>query len=142
MEDTPSNLLRKFNCDLLEDVVLNLCRKDEKGVANQGNNANSSSMFEEGTQAQLEFKYNWKREMTSGNFIANHEEAMEGTFRFKGVEVDCDLNENLRRKEEIAKKANESSLSSKMRNHPLYEHYQKIRGLTTVIMLTFIRHPL
>lgn len=51
-EDTPSNLLTNYDCKLLEDVVLKLCRYDQKKRSQSKQTANSTNE----TQFQESFR--------------------------------------------------------------------------------------
>lgn len=42
VEDSPQSLLQQYDCDLLEQVVLKLCRKDEKVLMNSNNSSINS----------------------------------------------------------------------------------------------------
>lgn len=132
VEDTPTRLLHNFQCDLLEDVVLHLCRQSESSLKNVSN-----SISDGDTGNKVTFTSSWKQDVSS-SVVLNDDELMDGIFR-KAVGFDCELSQNLRRKEEDI---NDDSFFSQLRYHPLYKSFQRIRGLTTVIMLTFMRHPM
>ncbi|CAL8123150.1 unnamed protein product [Orchesella dallaii] len=128
VEDTPTVLLNTFKCELLEDVVLKLCRADESNIKKLSNNQANS----EGNK--VVFKANWKQDVSG---VVNQDE-MNGIFR-KAVGFDCEISENLKRRE-LTRRS--SSILLRLRTNPLYHSFQKIQGFSTVMWLQFLRYPL
>ncbi|ODM97141.1 hypothetical protein Ocin01_09549, partial [Orchesella cincta] len=121
-------MFHTFKCELLEEVVLKLCRADESNIKNLSNNQANS----EGNK--VVFKSNWKQDVSG---VVNQDE-LDGIFR-KAVGFDCEISENLRRRDLPRRR---SSLLLKARNHPIYHTIRKIQGFTTVMWLQFMRYPL
>jgi len=130
VEDTPTTLLQTFKCDLLEDVMLKLCRADESNIKNLSNHQATS----EGNK--VVFKSNWKQDLSG---VLNHDE-LDGIFR-KAVGFDCEISENLRRRDRDASRRR-SSILLKARDSQLYHSFQKISGFTSVMWLQFLRYPM
>lgn len=137
VEDTPTNLLTFYNSSLLEDVILQLCRSDEKKLKIPNKNLSN-----QGTN--VEFKSPWKPDTLNNSLVVSREEHeyMDGIFR-KSVGFDCDINQYLGKSEKMANEHNFSNgFYTNLRNNRLYQAIQRIYGFTMVILLTFIRYPL
>ncbi|CAL8123142.1 unnamed protein product [Orchesella dallaii] len=136
VENSPDNLMKQFNCDLLEQVVLKLCQKDELLAIGCVANANQGhSNFLSSTNKPQEIippeaiiingeKANVRNSYSNLKNSCNTRE--ENWQLYNGQRSLTNMDEN-----EAVRKITTSSSSM----------FQRIRALSTVMWLLLFRHP-
>ncbi|ODM91521.1 ABC transporter G family member 23 [Orchesella cincta] len=124
-EDTPANLIQAFNCNLLEEVTLKLCRADE--ISNQ-----ISSDTSPATQHKMnifKFKSSWKETVTSA--VAKHDGHSVGVFK-RSTEFDTIITNDV----EIPR-FNLSRRTSRLDS--FFHELKKVQGIAMVQGLSVLR---
>lgn len=131
VEDSPDNLLRMYECNLLEEVVLRLCRRDESEVKGTSYHTTPTTKLE-----PVRFQGVWPpNKLRPSEEVVNNKGVMDmGVFR-KQLEFDC--NESYYKKGQL----DCENGTVKKNGNWLTEAVQRIYGLTTVLLLTYIRYP-
>ncbi|ODM94571.1 ABC transporter G family member 23, partial [Orchesella cincta] len=122
VEDTPVNLLRTFECELLEEVTLKLCRADESVLQN----LTDHGQLPKDNRHKVVFKSSWKKK--TSDVLPNHS---VGTFR---------MSEQFEVK--IPDILETTAISSKKSIwEDLCHSFKKIIGFSLIQCLTLMRLP-
>ncbi|ODM90584.1 ABC transporter G family member 20 [Orchesella cincta] len=128
-EDTPSNLLSTFNCTLLEDVTLKLCRADESS------NKNVTDIISACNQKVKNFKFKSSWKETIESTVAKHQGIPVGLFK-RSTEFDNTNTGDV----EITRKM--SNISKTSRLNDIYHNLRKVQGITMVQALNVLRQKI
>lgn len=125
VEDSPETLLKLYESDLLEQVVLKLCRTDEKSLRRSGSDNGSNASNNNVTEVVVADKHlkagNKKSSKNSYNVFEKFQENWQlSSQRRSSIRM---LHWNGQQE------GSDSSV------------FQRIRALSTVIWLMFMRHP-
>ncbi len=117
-EESPSDLMKRYESDLLEQVGLQICRLDQVETGEK-----CKSELEQ--SEKLKFKSSWKRKNEQGD-------KLEGEFRLlptSRIEKGCEENQSLRN-------------TSELKYLKFLQSLRMTWGFTCVIFLILFRYPM
>ncbi|CAL8123130.1 unnamed protein product [Orchesella dallaii] len=136
VEDSPDALLQQYNCDLLEKVVLQLCRKDENisGGSDSGSNNNVSISSQRNCSTK-----NYSRELMDGESLekGNNNKSKNTYNVYDKFQENLELNS--RRRSSI--KMDECDNNTKRGCMNICNFLQRIQGLSIIMWLMLFRRP-
>jgi len=139
VEDSPTALLQQYECDLLEKVVLKLCRKDENisGGSDSGSNNNFSIAIPQKCSTK-----NYSSELMQSSQDAHVGSEIKGSKSKNSYNVYDKFQENLqlssRRRSSIKMDEYDANAIGKT---SIVNVLQRLQGLSIVMCLMLLRRP-